>query len=111
MTIELAGSLAAWPREDFVAVIKQELLSKTADLPLHKGVAQGGMVDAGNMDLTVTKAVDRGDRIQVWCGVFFTEIVGGCSCGDDPAAQHAYCEMEILIDKATAMAELRVRPG
>jgi hypothetical protein len=42
----------------------------------------------------------------VHVGVFFREIVGGCSCGDEPFAADGYCEIELRIDKETAEARI-----
>jgi len=36
------------------------------------------------------------------------EIVAGCSCGDDPQSQNAYCAMRVRIDKTTAAAAFAV---
>ena len=46
--------------------------------------------------------------IQAKVGVFFNEIIGGCSCGDDPLSENAYCELQVSIDKVTAEAEFSV---
>jgi hypothetical protein len=38
-------------------------------------------------------------------GVFFSGIITGCSCADDPTpveTQNEYCELLFAIDKATA---------
>jgi len=49
---------------------------------------------------------DEGARIGVRIGCFFSEIVGGCSCGDDPVPAQAYCDLKIMIDKATGETEI-----
>jgi hypothetical protein len=42
--------------------------------------------------------------------VFFSEVVAGCNCGDDPMDLHAYCVMRVSIDKASARAAVVVLP-
>ncbi|MDQ7074552.1 MAG: hypothetical protein Q9O24_05235 [Gammaproteobacteria bacterium] len=36
-------------------------------------------------------------------GSFFSEIVSGCCCGDEPTmSENAYCELQLLIDPESA---------
>jgi hypothetical protein len=101
------NSLRAWKSDDFARILKSEIENlERGALPLEKGVSQGGVVDASELAVTVFGAADNGAAIQANVGVFFTEIVGGCSCGDEPVANDAYCEMQIRIDKATADVEI-----
>jgi len=43
-------------------------------------------------------------------GIFFTEPVAGCSCGDGPDTVDIYCRLRIRIDKISAAAEIHVIP-
>ena len=81
-----------------------------AVLPLHQAIGQGGMVDDSPLAVTVLHLADRGDSIRARLGVLFSEIVGGCSCGDDPFTENVYCLLQVSIDKATAEAEFSVIP-
>jgi hypothetical protein len=40
--------------------------------------------------------------------VFFTEVVGGCSCGDEPFEQPVYCELGVTIDRQSGEAVFNV---
>ena len=43
--------------------------------------------------------------IHVKAGIFYTGIIAGCSCADDPtpiAEQNEYCVLQFCIDKQTA---------
>jgi hypothetical protein len=62
-------------------------------------------VDEENLAVSVFSVADAGERIEAKIGVFFSEIMVGCSCGDNPLPTHAYCEMRVCIDKQTAQAE------
>ena len=107
--VVLGAAAAAWGRDDFAAVLKRELLALPAGtLPLHLGTSQGGVVDPASLGLTVLGAVETGGEIRARAGVFFTEIVGGCSCGDDPLTANAYCELEIRIDPARGTARFSI---
>ncbi len=39
-------------------------------------------------------------------GIFFTEMVAGCSCAEEPDAVNANCRLRMRIDKAPAEAEI-----
>jgi hypothetical protein len=103
----LTDALSAWETDRFPEALKRELLALgPGALPLHLGTSQGGIVDDSALEATVLDFAAEGSRIAVRVGVFFTEIVGGCSCGDEPMPAHAYCELRIRIDKATGEARI-----
>ena len=102
-------TVRAWQTEAFAQCLKRELMDLgKGGLPLAKGVAYGGTVDDSDLAVTVLRSRDEGPAIVAQVGVFFTEIIGGCSCGDEPAPSPAYCELRIRIDKATAAADITV---
>jgi hypothetical protein len=89
--------------------LKQELENLPAGtLPLEKGTSRGGFVDDSDISVTVIKVEQNENGIQAKVGVFFTEIIVGCGCGDDPMPENAYCEMLISIDRRTATARFEV---
>jgi hypothetical protein len=45
--------------------------------------------------------------IRVKAGIFYTGVIAGCSCADDPTPideQNEYCVVQLDIDRATADA-------
>ena len=108
---KFTNSLSAWNTESFTRTLKSEIehLPK-GSLPLDRGTSQGGLVDDSNIVATIIRVADGGGSIEADVGIFFTEIVGGCSCGDDPMTEHAYCEMRVTIDRTSAEAEFAVNP-
>jgi len=68
-------------------------------LPLHQCTSQGGAVDDTDLSASILSIEETSNRIEVKMAVFFTEIIGGCSCGDDPVAENAYGELLAIIDK------------
>lgn len=101
----LPASLHAWMTEAFAQILKDELQRLApGTLPLEKGVAQGGYVDDSEITITVQGASDDDAAVHARIGVFFTEIVVNCGCGDDPMPIPAYCEMRVTIDKASGEA-------
>ncbi|MDH5472618.1 MAG: glucosamine--fructose-6-phosphate aminotransferase [Gammaproteobacteria bacterium] len=106
---KLTASLNAWNTESFNHTLKNEIENLAPGiLPLEQTTTQGGMVDDKNISATITSSSETGELIQVKTGIFFNEIIGGCSCGDDPASENAYCEIMISIDKKTATATFKI---
>jgi len=107
--LRLTESLRRQGSEAFRDTLKDELESlANGSLPLDKGCSRGGYADDREMAVTILD-VTQGDRfIRARVGVFFSEVVAGCSCGDDPLTESAYCEMEVAIDKESAEAEFMV---
>ena len=104
-------SLRNWGSDSFAQTLKDEIeCLQKGELPLEQGTSQGGHVDDSNISATILSIVDGDELIQAKVGVFFDEIVGGCSCGDEPITENAYCEIQVSIDKKTAEAEFAVIP-
>jgi hypothetical protein len=99
----LPRSLIAWGTPAFVSILKSELEALPAgSLPLDDATTQGGRVDGEGITVTVLQAADAGDAIHARVKVFFTEVVGGCSCGDEPMRIPAHCALRVEITKADA---------
>jgi hypothetical protein len=77
-------------------------------LPLAQGTTQGGYVDDHDISATIISVAEKDESIQARVGIFFSEIVAGCSCGDPPVSETAYCEIQVSIDMRTGEAEFTV---
>lgn len=107
--IKLPVSLQRWHSHDFKQALKDELEHLPAGtLPLEQGTSRGGFVDDSDISVSVTHTTENRHSIQVRAGVFFTEIITGCGCGDEPLPENAHCVLRISIDKSTAAAEFEV---
>ena len=106
---QLTKSLRSRGSESFRETLKSEIESlANGTLPLDKGCSRGGYADGREIAVTILD-VKQGERfLRARVGVFFSEVVAGCSCGDDPLTESAYCEMEVAIDKESAEAEFMV---
>jgi len=103
--IELKEALAAWGTDGFAQTLKREILSLPAGtLPLHLATTQGSIMSDGARDATILGFEDDTRSILCRLGIFFTETVGGCSCGDEPFTANGYCELQVRIDKTSAEA-------
>jgi len=109
MKTKLRNSLQAWGTDSFFQTLKNELEHlEPGVLPLEKAVAQGGYVDDSHITITVLRAEDDEKTIHARVGIFFTEIVINCGCGDDPMETNAYCEMRVTIDRDNGLAVCEV---
>jgi len=94
---------------DFQATLKQQIKFLPAgSLPLEKGLAQGGYVDDSDIEVTILSSSETVEFITAKLGVFFTEIVINCGCGDDPMSINAYCEMRMVIKKLSHEATFEI---
>ncbi len=107
----LPALLEAWNSDRFFETVKAALegLGPGA-LPLSGCTASGGLVDGSGCRAMVLGAQEEPGLLRVRVGVFFTEIVINCGCGDEPMEQQAYCELEVTIDRETGDTLFRPCP-
>jgi len=104
----LGNSVRAWNSAVFADVLKADILGLGAGvLPLQQAAA-GGSIDESDVEITLLGSSDSATEIHANIGVFFAEIIAGCSCGDEPSASTAYCELRVSIDKADGQARFEV---
>ena len=77
-------------------------------LPLHEACTQGGVVDDGDLGISLLNWAVSGSQVTARVGVFFDEIVGGCNCHDDPVATHSYALLGLRIARDGGRAEVRL---
>jgi hypothetical protein len=112
--ISFPESLNAWNTPDFKTVLKREIEQLDHDqLPLQQGLSLSSHVLDEPFTARVIAVTDTAEAILVTAGIFYSGIIAGCSCADDPTpieAQNEYCEVQIAIDKTTAGATFRLVP-
>ena len=107
--INFSESLKYYPSDDFKLSLKREIETCYKKLlPLEKGTAQGGYVSDEPITATVLRVTEKTNVIKADVGIFFTEIVICCGCGDDPMPANVYCEMCFEINKLTAETEIKL---
>ena len=108
--IKFLHSLEHYPCKEFSQILKTEIEQCDKKLlPLEKGTNQGGYVSDEAITATILRVTDQAENIQVLVGIFFTEIVICCGCGDDPMPANTYCEMRFDINKQTAEAKIKIK--
>jgi hypothetical protein len=101
--INLRGSVSRYGASDFAATLSRELAAlPEGSLPIIG--EQGGLIDPASIGVTLLSAHADAGLIEVVIGVFFTESVGGCSCGDDPFSVAGYEELCLRIDRSDGAA-------
>lgn len=102
--MKLEKSLAAWGGSAFAATLKAELETlPPGEIPLQK--AANWAVDHAAPILVSVLGVQASEAaITARLGIFFTETIAGCACGDAPMRQSAYADFEVTMDRATAEA-------
>jgi len=75
------------------------LATATPDqLPLQAAASQGGLIDPASTVLTLLGSRLDDQTIEATIGVLFTEIVGGCSCGEAPFSINGWCRLRLRIE-------------
>ena len=104
--IRLPAALDAWSSPQFTAVLKREIERLGGgQLPLQQGLTASSHALDDRFDAMIISAAEESGYIRARVGIFFSGIITGCSCADDPTPvepQNEYCEMIFAIDKATA---------
>jgi hypothetical protein len=108
--IQLTKSLQAWGTQGFEGVLKKELGALgAAELPLQAGLRQGSHVSDSGFSVVLLGASESGGYLHVKTGIFYSSVIGGCSCADDPtpvSELNEYCELRLDIDAQTADATI-----
>jgi hypothetical protein len=108
--IRFTETLNAWETPGFEAILKAELERLDADvLPLQQGLSISSHVANHQHTVIVLRVTDADGFLHVKAGIFYSGIIAGCSCADDPTPvdeQNEYCEVQIGINKKTAEASI-----
>ena len=104
--IRLAETLNAWGTPDFNNILKKEIEQLDAgQLPLQQGLTTGSYAIDGKLNAMIIGVSEEAGFIRVKAGIFYSGIIAGCSCADDPTPvneESEYCVVQLDIDKQTA---------
>lgn len=107
--IRLTKALNAWGTPEFEGTLKQEIEQlDAAQLPLQQGLTTGNYVLDGHKAMIIGASEDA-DVIRVKAGIFYSGIIAGCACADDPTPvneESEYCVVQLDIDKQTGEAAI-----
>ena len=104
-------SINAWPDNRFKQVLNDQLMQLNLDqLPLQKALSQGSIATLDNLQFTINKSELDDDLLTVSIGVFFSSIIAGCNCSDDPTPVdliNEYCELTLIINRLTGQGHFK----
>ena len=110
--IHLPAALGAWNSPEFMAVLKREIEQLGAGrLPLQQGLAASSHALDDHFEAMIIGATDEAGFIRARVGVFFSGIITGCSCADDPTPvepQTEYCELLLTLDRTSGKAAVEL---
>lgn len=106
--IRLKNLLSACGERDFHTAVKTELEQLSPhDLPLQAALSHSSHVSDEPFRVMVVNSQASAETIEVKLGIFYSGIIAGCSCADDPTpidTQPEYALIALKIDKQTAEA-------
>jgi hypothetical protein len=104
--LRFTKSLSAWGTPAFKEILKDEIERLDVEaLLLQQGLSQGSYTDGAGLSAMIIGIADEPNLIRAKAGLFYTAIIAGCSCADDPTPVDVlpeYCEVQFDIDKTTA---------
>ena len=104
--VRLYKSLSAWGTPFFEEILKREIQRLDVGvLPLQQGLSQGSYSNGKGLSVMIIDISDEPRLIRAKTGIFYTAIIAGCSCADDPTPLDElaeYCEVRFDINKTTA---------
>lgn len=104
--IRLTETLKAWGTAGFNDILKREVeRMDTGQLPLQQGLSTGSHVIDDTFNVMIISVSEEADFIRAKAGIFYSGIIAGCSCADDPTPvneESEHCVVQMDIDKLTA---------
>lgn len=76
-------------------------------LPLQQALAHSSMVTATPFQAVILNTTVSDNEILLKAGIFYTGIIAGCNCADDPSPAdevNEYCEVEFTINRDSGKA-------
>jgi len=107
--INLISALNSWGESSFNTKLIGEIMALPENtLPLQQALSQGDIASERPDKISVMSSKATTTEIIIKLGVFFTEIISGCSCGDDPGSLSGYCEMQLTIERQNGNADFQI---
>lgn len=110
--IQLMKSVQAWSSSEFESVLKNEVKALgLAHLPLQQGLSSSSVALDRHLALVVLRVQESHDLLNIKMGAFYTGIIAGCGCADDPSPNdevNEYCEFELELNLANGQAVIEL---
>ncbi len=110
--LKLPESLKSWGTPGFKETLKKEIeLLEASQLPLQQALSISSHVSDSGFKVLILNVSENPGFINAKAGIFYSGIIAGCSCADDPtpmSEHNEYCEILLLIDKKTAETSVKL---
>ena len=97
---------------DFKQTIKDKISKLDKNLlPLQKALSLSSYVGSTPFSVVILNTKNDEDYLIIKAGIFYTGIIAGCSCSDDPSPtdeQNEYCELLFSVNKETEYTEVKL---
>ncbi len=104
--LKLNLSLRAWSSDVFHDIFIREVGTLDADtLLLQQGLRYSSYANSDNLTVTLLNTRSDDSKLYIRAGLFYTGIIAGCNCADDPSPvdeNNEYCEVLFCVNRRTA---------
>lgn len=107
--IPMPRTRAAWDSADLDPVARAELQALSDHLPLQQALCHSDRVTDQPPSVLILARRRTPDSLQLRVGVFYTGVIAGSCCADDPGPLQEiteYCQLQLDIDPATGVASI-----
>lgn len=108
--LRLTKPLKHWGQPDFERVLQNSLEQLNGEkLPLQAALSGASHATYGKRQVMILGVSADTETIRVRAGIFYSGVVAGCNCADDPTPvdeMPEYCEVAVDINRRTAETEI-----
>ena len=106
----LKQSIKAWNTGSFNEILIKELRSIDSSLlPLQQGLSYSNFAVGDDISAIILRSEETDAQLLVKAGLFYTGIIAGCNCADDPTPVdeiNEYCEVLLTINIVSAQTQV-----
>jgi len=108
--IKFSAALTEWKTPMFSDAFQTEIEKLDVDqLLLQQALQNGSHASREAMKIIILSSTEDDASIYVNIGVFYSSLIPGCQCDDDPSpmnVENEYCELAFVINKLTAETKI-----
>ncbi len=106
--VKLPNALQAWGSDRFNEALRSDLeCLPHHQLPLQQGLQHSSQVSEEPFQVMILRAEEKDEAIIIRAGIFYSGVIAGCSCADDPTPLDLvteHCTLEIRLQKGNGGA-------
>lgn len=106
--------MAAYGHPEFRQVLQKEVQQLGLQyLPLQQALERSSVALEEDIQVSLLGTGEHEHALEVRVAIYFTGIISGCSCADDPTTletQPEYCELQLLIERDSGKVSIQLAP-